>query len=139
MIEAALIKYGLIAVAVIALLGGAFTVGYNHGYSSGYKSGWDAQQKTINKMVTDENLQRDAQNKAITDVEQQAAVAAGQVFAAKAKAALVTTQIITQYKTKYVKIAASCGWSIPTVQTINSVLNANAVAQPAVAASGVAQ
>lgn len=120
---AALIKYGLIALAIVAILTGAYAMGDAHGNSVGYKSGWDAQQVTINKMVTDENTQRTEQNAKITTLEQDAAKAAGEIFTAKAQAAVVSQTIVTKYKTQYVAIANSCGWSAPTVDTINSLLN----------------
>ena len=52
---ALLLKYVLPVVAVIALLFGVYEWGHANGTDAGYKSGWDAQQVTINKMVSDAN------------------------------------------------------------------------------------
>jgi hypothetical protein len=141
MISATLIKYGLIAIAVISLFTGVYAMGYSHGSSTGYTSGWNAQQATIDKMVSNANAQRTAQNNQITSLEQQAAKDASDLFAAKAKAALTSQTIVTQYKTKYVTVAQSCGWSAPTVDTINSLLNVGQAPTTATATAntGVAQ
>jgi hypothetical protein len=123
MLYATLIRYGLEALAIAALATALYAFGYSHGSTSGYKSGWNAQQVTINKMVTAANAQRKAQNQAISDVQVQAMTAQAQIFTAEAHATLARNTIVTQYKTKYVTVAQSCGWSTPTVQTINQLLN----------------
>jgi hypothetical protein len=123
MFTSILIKYGLITLAIVAVFTGVYSMGDAKGNAAGYKSGWDAQQATINKMVSDDNAQRTAQNNQITALEQTAAKDASDLFAAKASSALASNTIVTKYKTKYVAIAKSCGWSAPTVDTINSLLN----------------
>lgn len=140
MIYSTLIKYGLMALALVALTTAIFAFGYSHGSTSGYTKGWNVQQATINKMVATENAQRVAQNKAISDLEVKAMQAQSDIFAAKAQAALTRNTIVTQYKTKYVQVAESCGWSAPTVQAINQLLSVGAAPQvPAVSSTRVSQ
>lgn len=127
MISSTLIGWGLKLLALVAILSAAYAFGHSSGYTTGYASGWDAQQKTIDKMVSDANAQRTAQNNQITTLEQQAAKDASDLFAAKAAAVVAAQTIVTQYQTKYVEIANSCGWSAPTVDTINSLLNVEQV------------
>jgi hypothetical protein len=136
MFTSVLIKYALITFALVALFTGIYAMGDAKGHAAGYTSGWDAQQATINKMVSDENAQRTAQNNRITSLEQNAAKDASDLFAAKASSALASNTIVTKYKTRYVAIAKSCGWSAPTVDTINSLLN---VGQSPTPTNGAAQ
>jgi hypothetical protein len=126
MLYATLIRYGLEALAIAALATALYAFGYSHGSTAGYTKGWDAQQLTINKVVSDENAQRVSQNNAISALEVKAMQAQSDIFSAKAQAAVTRNTIVTQYKTKYVKIAQSCGWSIPTVQAINQLLSVGA-------------
>lgn len=137
MLYSTLIKYGLMALAVVALATALFAFGYSHGSTAGYTSGWNAQQKTIDKIVTDENKQRTIQNQAINDLQAQAMKAQSDIFSANAQAAITRNTIVTQYKTKYVKVAQLCGWSIPTVQVINQLLSVGT--SPAVPTSGVSK
>jgi uncharacterized protein YdbL (DUF1318 family) len=135
MIESALIKYGLMALAVVAIVGGVYAYGDAQGNAAGYKHGWDDQQSTIDKMVTDENKQRTVQNQKIADLEAKSMKDSEDLAGEKMKEALASTATVTQYKTKYVQIAASCGWAPPTVSTINSLLSLG-VTNPAVPATG---
>jgi len=138
MLYTTLIRYGLEVVAIVALATALYFFGYSHGSTAGYTKGWDAQQATINKMVSTANAQRKSQNAAISDVQVQAMKDQGDIFTAEAHAATARSTIITKYKTQYIKIAQSCGWSAPTVQTINQLLSVG-VAAPDVAASGVSK
>jgi hypothetical protein len=133
---AILIKWGCMALALAALLVGAYSVGHADGTTKGYQSGWSAQQVTIDKMVSDENARRNSQNTAITNLETKAAKDSADLFAAKAAAVLARGTIVTQYKTKYVAISQSCGWSNPTVLTINSLIDVGATTP---ATTGAAQ
>jgi hypothetical protein len=126
MISSTLIGWGLKILALVAVLVAAYAFGHSSGYTEGYKKGWDDQQVTINKMVTDANAQRTSQNTAISNLQMSAMKASADVFAAKAQAAITRSTVVTQYKTKYVALSQSCGWSTPTVLTINSLLDAGA-------------
>ena len=132
MISSTLIGWGLKILALLAVLAAAYAFGHSSGYTEGYKQGWDDQQVTINKMVTDENAQRTSQNNAISAVQLQAMKASADVFTAKAQAAITRSTVVTQFKTKYVALAQSCGWSTPTVLTINSLIAAGSPPVPSI-------
>src|ERR1700722_2241334 len=105
MIYSTLIGWGLKILALVAVLAAAYAFGHASGYTEGYKKGWDDQQLTIDKMVNDENAQRKSQNTAISDLQGAAMKASGEVFAAKAQAAITRSTVVTQYKTKYVALS----------------------------------
>lgn len=120
-LEAQVIKWGCIILAVVAILFGAFEMGSTHGY----KEGWAAQQKTIDAMVDKQNKQTAANNQLIADVEKQAMADADAAREASALASKARSTVITKYKTQYAVVAASCGWDIPTVQAINAIIDSD--------------
>jgi hypothetical protein len=136
MLATILVRYVLPVVCVIALFFGMFELGSTHGYNDGYTKAWNTQQEAINKMVDANNAEVEANNNKLEDFEQQAQAA--KADAASATFAAMTTRqtVITKYRTNNVKVAASCGWSLPTVQAINSIISAG---QPASAPVGASQ
>ena len=121
-------KYGLIALAVIGVLFGAYEYGHSSGYDSGHTDAWNEQQKTIQKMVNQQNAQTSEQNAKISDLEQKGMKAAGDVFVATAQAAQTRSTIITKYeKATPQQVQQACGWDAPTVQTINELIDADPI------------
>lgn len=112
---AGLLFFGIIIVGALAL-------GYSHGYSSGYLKATSDKQNEINKLTSQFNKQQQQANDKITALEQSAADYEAQVEQWKSKVDKQQSKIIIEYRTKYQKVAATCGWSAPTVNAINSVL-----------------
>jgi hypothetical protein len=141
MITTLLLRYVLPVVGVLALLFGTYeygkSTGYNTGYASGHQIAWDTQQKTINNMVDQQNLENTQANLKISALEFGSMTAQAQVTAAVTAAKNARAQAIADYKKANPVVAQSCGWSPSTVSVINQLL------QPApdvpVPASGVSQ
>ena len=120
-------KYVLMALAILAILFGAYEAGKSSGYQKGHDDAWNTQQQTINKMVDAQNAAVQEQNDKISELEITAAAADVAASAAKAKAASARTQIIASYKRANPQTATACGWTIPTVKAINQILNADRI------------
>jgi hypothetical protein len=135
MIGTLLLKYVLPLVAVLAILLGAFEAGSSHGYSKGYQVAWDTQQTTINKMVDANNLQVAANNGKLEQFESDAQAARADAASATFAAMTTRSRVVTQYREANPQAAKSCGWSLPTVQAINNILNAESPASAPIGAS----
>jgi hypothetical protein len=124
MISTIVIKYLLPVLGGLALLFGVFEFGSSHGYSNGYTIAWNTQQTAINKMVTAQNLETDANNNKLQDFE--SAAQAARADAASATFAAMTTRadVVTRYLKANPQAAKTCGWSLPTVEAINNILGA---------------
>jgi len=134
-------KYVLPVLAVVALFFGVFEYGKSQGYDAGHQAAWDQQQKTINGMVDAANALASENNRKISGLELDALSAQTQADALKAQVKTKRTQIVTVYKEANPQVAASCGWSGPTIAAINQILSAGQQASGAAAASapGVSQ
>lgn len=134
-------KYVLMALAAAAIGFGLFETGSAHGYSKGhdvgYQTAWNTQQTAINKLVDNQNEETQAQNLKLSNLEMQASAADFAAQAARAQSQKVRTNVVIRYKQANPQVAASCGWSIPTVQSINQLLNAGS--SPATPAAGASQ
>lgn len=123
-----LVKYGLTTVAILGILFGVYSYGHSSGYDSGHTDAWNEQQKTIQKMVDTQNAQTTAQNGRISDLEQQAMKAAGDVFNANAQAAATRASVVTKYQLLVPDVVSkACGWDEPTVTAINQIINADPI------------
>jgi hypothetical protein len=123
-----LVKYGLMTVAILGALFGVYSYGHSNGYDSGHTAGWNEQQKTIQKMVDQQNAQTTAQNARISDLEQKAMKAAGDIFTANAKAASTRASVVTKYQLLVPDVVTkSCGWDEATVSAINEIIDADPV------------
>lgn len=135
-----LLKYGLPIVGAAAVLFGAYEYGHSTGYTSGhndgYQTAWNTQQVTINKMVTAENAQAEANNKAISDVESQSFAAAFQNKALQVQLEEKRQTVVKNYVQANPVSSQACGFDVPMVQAINELIQADPsiVAQPVVPA-----
>jgi hypothetical protein len=127
-------KWVLGGLAVLAILVGAYEAGHSSGYNDGYTVAWNTQQQAINKQVDADNAERNASAAKLSALETSAAHALQSEFAARAAAQTARSTVIVKYKQANPQVAASCGWSIPTVQTINQILNAGSIPVAASAA-----
>ncbi len=133
-------KYILMAAAVIAILFGVYMWGHSSGSASGYKQAWDAQQATINKMVTDDNAAKEAHNTQISQLEYAGAKSAAATDTQVASVSETREQIIAAYvknhPQKTIKVTSStgvvsdqlvqdCGLSLDSVLAVNAVILAD--------------
>lgn len=116
-------KYGAMAVALVALLFGAYSYGHSQGSESGYKKGVDDMKPTVDKLTKDINDTRQAMATKAASITKEAVdsvVAAKDVQAVKET---VRTQIVYKYIAAQPAISVQCGWSAPTVVAINALLD----------------
>jgi len=118
-------RYILIAAAFFAVLFGVFEWGHSVGREAGYQEAWNVQQKTINKMVDDENAQVQANNKKIADIEADSFKATFQNRSLQAQLVQARTKIAEQYAQSSPQSAQSCGFDIQMVQEINELIQAD--------------
>lgn len=118
-----LIKYGLIALAVLAVLFGTYMMGRSNGHTAGYQEAWAKQQTTIQAMVDKENAQTSAQNAKISKLEQTSSQVTQAAEVQTQQQIVTVTKVVTKYVHDNPKVAASCGWDPATVQAINGVLD----------------
>lgn len=116
------VKYVLGIVAVGAILFGVYEYGSSHGYKDGYQKAWDAQQKTIQKMVETQNAATTEQNKKITQLEQDAADADRKIKAYQQAQDIKRNDVVQNYKAANPKVASAPAWSPETVNAINQML-----------------
>lgn len=119
------LKYVLPVLAVAGLLFGVYEYGHSKGYDSGYQTAWNKQQATIQGMVDKQNAQTLAQNQKIDDLVKKSQQDTLDLAAANMRAAVTRETVVTQYVHDNPTIAASCGWDIPTVNTINQLIDAD--------------
>jgi hypothetical protein len=117
------IKYGLMALAVIAVVFGIYEYGHSQGYSSGYSVAWATQQKTIQAMVDKQNAQTLAQNNKIDKVEAQSQTTAQANQVAQQQQVVTVTQVVTKYVHDNPKTSQTCGWDTGAVAAINSIID----------------
>jgi hypothetical protein len=118
-----LLKYGLIALAIIGVLSGMYLWGRSNGHDSGYQEAWAAQQKTIQAMVDKENAQATAQNNKIDKVEQQSQTSAAADETAVQQQVVTVTKVVTKYVHDNPTTANNCGWDAGAVAAINSIVS----------------
>jgi hypothetical protein len=116
-------KYTLGALAIALVLFAAFEKGKADGHDAGYQQAWNVQQTTINKMTADETAQIQEANNKLSQLELSAMTSYAQAQQAQQAASKKRTQIVTVYKQANPQIANSCGWSIPTVQAIDQLID----------------
>lgn len=135
-----LIKYGIMAAAVLGVVFGIYSYGKSSGYEAGQKQGFTQGAKsrdgevadlkdnvgrkdaTIKQLTDAENKRRDEANKRIDELEKQSQASATTIADLQKQLKKQRDDIITSYITKYPTIATQCGLSQPTVETINSLL-----------------
>lgn len=117
-------KYAAIIAAVVAILFGTYEFGSSHGYSKGYKTAWDAQQKALDKMATEQNAEISAQNQKITALEKSATDAMQQLAEAKKAVQTKRDAVVVEYKKANPKVAEAPAWSPETVDAINKMIGA---------------
>lgn len=122
-----ILKYVLPALGGLALMFGIYEYGHSNGYTSGhtdgYQTAWNTQQKTINKMVTDENKQAQANNKAISDVEIKSQQSATKVRVLQEQLAKKNAAVVTKYVNANPQTSQTCGFDVPMVNAINELLD----------------
>lgn len=138
-------KYLLMALAVVAILFGVYMWGHSSGSAAGYKQAWDAQQVTINKMVTDANTKTEAHNNQITQLEYSGAKQAAATDTQIAGVTHTREQIIADYvkahPQKSVKVTSKtgvvtqqlvqdCGLSLDSVLAVNAIILADPTNTP---------
>jgi len=120
-----ILKYVVPVLGVVAILFGAYEYGRTAGYNAGHLAAWNTQQETINKMVTAENAQADANNKQIASIEQDSFNDAFAAKAAQAKLDATRTDIVQSYTKANPQTSQTCGFDIPMVQAINAIIQAD--------------
>lgn len=120
-----LIKYLVVFVAIIAVLFGVYESGKSSGYTQGYQIAWNAQQKTIDAQATAANKLAQENNTKLSQLELAAMAAQSQAEQLKAQAKSRRASTVTLYKAANPNIVNTCGWSPPTAEAINQILNAD--------------
>jgi hypothetical protein len=120
-----LLKYVLPLLGVIAIIFGVYEYGHSKGYNDGYTVAWNTQQATINKMVSAENAQADANNKQIASIEQDSFNDAFQAKVAQAKLETTRTTVIQTYTKANPQTSTTCGFDVPMVNAINAIIQAD--------------
>lgn len=119
------IKYGVAALAVLAVLFGVYELGSSHGHTAGYKEAWDTQQKTINDMVTRQNAENQAFNDKITALEKASTAAANTIDDLQKQVQAKRTEVITKYVQMNPETSKTCGIDTSMAQTINAIIGAD--------------
>jgi hypothetical protein len=134
-----ILKYVLPVLGVIALLFGVFEYGKSQGYDVGHQAAWDTQQQAINKLVAAQQLAADENDRKISGLELDANMAQQEAEAQAATAAKLRKNLAASYKSANPQVAASCGWSGPTISTINQILSTVPAGADAASTTGVTQ
>lgn len=119
-----------IGVAIAALIGGCFYATYSAGRNAGiakgdqqgYTRAWNAQQVTINSLVSEKNKLAEDTNTKISNLEMQASIKNAQIHKLLQAQTSNTQQVITEYLARNPVESAQCGLPVEAVQAIRSIL-----------------
>lgn len=125
-------KYLALAALFIALLVGTYSKGHADGMSSSaelaaeaYSKGVAAQQPTIDKLTKQINDEHSTVNTKVTTLEKQASASADEINKLNLLLKAKTTKVVTNYIHDNPVLINRIGYSLPTVQAINLVLDAD--------------
>lgn len=124
-------KYLVYILGAVAIAAIAYGSGNLHGYKSGYSAGEESNNGRIKDLenqltLRDEEYNRKTKeaNSRIDELVKASQEQTGLISLLRESLSKKQTQIVTEYQTKYVQSASSCGLDAPTVSTINNLLNA---------------